>query len=390
MPGKKRIHWTVAVLALLLLVLWLTFRERHAESAANRSVQSVSSIPRAALGVDDDPIRRPNSRVAALPRQGAASEELCSMPYASMTRRTYGADAADPDKPDDPAARKARERTAAYKEFSAGVRRIDNALRTSPDPYANAVGIWLNLPRDDSGEHAVSEGERRRQLAALAARSTDPRIYALAFRTCRGSMDDGCHTLSGRRWIDLDAGNALPWTFLLDEAVARGDVAGQENAWFHLANADRFEDRSLTQLVPIIANANGSAGDQVAAESLSVLAIGISAAWSMPSEQFRACGPAVRADSNRAQLCFGYANVMFEHSDSIQDRFRGAHVIKMLTGDGTRSAIVSKESDAWGKDWKQPEELSCGSLGPYLARLSRAATVGVPAFLHEAASDPAR
>ena len=43
---------------------------------------------------------------------------------------------------------------------------------------------------------------------------------------------------------------------------------------------------------------------------------------------------------------------------------------------------------AWGKDWKQPEELSCGTLGPYLALLSRAATVGVPTLLHETASGP--
>lgn len=268
------------------------------------------------------------------------------------------------------------------------MRRIDDALRTSPDPYANAVGIWLNLPRDESGEHAVSEGERRRRLAALAPRSTDPRIYALAFRTCRGSMDDGCHTLSARRWVDLDASNALPWTFLLDEAVARGDVAGQENAWFHMANADRFEDRSLTPLIPIIANSNGSVGDQVAAEALSVLVIGIAAGSALPLEQFRECGPEVRADSNRTQLCVGYANVMFEHSESIQARFRGAHVTKVLTGDGARSAVVIKESDAWGKDWKQPEELSCGTLGPYLALLSRAATVGVPTLLHETASGP--
>ena len=389
MPSKKRIRWIVAALALLLLVLWLAVQGRHRELPAQRSVQSATPISLAVSGIGASPMRPSRLHLAAQPPQGAASE-VCTLPYAAMVRRTYGARPEDAEKPEDLAAREARERTGAYKEFSAGVRRIDDALRTSPDPYANAVGVWLDLPRDESGERAVPEGERRRQLAALAVRSTDPRLYALAFETCRGSLDDGCHVLSARRWVDLDAGNALPWAFLLQEAVAKGDVSGQQEAWFHMAKADRFDERSLAQLAPIIASSNGSAGDQVAAESLSVLAIGIAAAWPLPWEPWRGCArPAARADSNRAQLCTSLADVMFEQSDSIQRRSLGASLTKRLSGDATRSAIVNQEIDAWVKEFKEPGESSCESLDTHLAHLSRAATVGAPRFLREAASDAA-
>ncbi len=330
-------------------------------------------------------------RLVALPRDRAASA-LCSMPYADMTRRTYGARPDSPERPEDLAAREAREKTAAYKAFSAGVQRIDAALRASPDPYANAVGIWLDVPRDDSGENAVSAGERRRQLAGLAARSTDPRIYELAFMTCRRSMDaDGCHVLSARRWVDLDPGNALPWAILLEEAVAKGDVSGQENAWFHMAKADRYETRFLAQLAPIIAASDGSAADQAAAEAMSVLAIGVAAAWPLPFEPWAGCvRPASRADSNRVQLCTSLADVMFEHSDWIQARSLGASLTRRLTGDASRVAIANMESDAWVKAWKDPAELNCEGLDAKLALLARAAVVGEPAALREVERGAAR
>ena len=369
-----------------MLVAWLALRGRSAPRA-QRAAQGVSLVPLAtstARGAAPPPAL---SRVARLPPQVAASE-LCSMPYADMTRRTYGARPGDPEKPEDLAARQARERTAAYKAFSASVRRIDAALRASADPYANAVGIWLNLPLDDSGQEAVSQDERRRELAALAARSNDPRIYELAFMTCRRTMDaDGCEALSARRWVDLDPGNALPWAVLLEEAVANGDVSGQQNAWFHMAKAERYETRFLAQLAPIIAASDGSAADQTAAESMAVLAIGAAAAWPLPFEPWAGCvRPAARADSNRVQLCAS----MYAHSDWIQTRSLGASLTKRLTGDGTRVAITNKESDAWVKAWKDPAELDCGGLDAKLALLARAAVVGEPAALREVESGTTR
>lgn len=376
-----------AAIALLALVAWLAFPGRRAAPGLQRLVAGVSSASHAASTGGSATSPPSHVRLGALPPQGAASE-LCSMPYADMTHRTYGTRPEDPEKPEDLAAREARERTADYKEFSAAVRRIDAALRASPDPYANAVGIWLNLPRDESGEEAVSLSERRRELAALAAQSTDPRIYELAFLTCRRSSEaDGCHVLSARRWVDLDPGNALPWAVLLEEAVAKGDVSGQENAWFHMAKSDRYETRAVAPLAPIIAASDGSAADQVAAESLSVLSFGIVAAWPLPAEPWRGCaGPAARADSNRAQLCTSLATVMFEHSDSLQTRSLGASLTKRLSGDTTRSEIVRKELDASIKGWKEPAELNCDTLDAKLALLARAAVVGEPRALHEAAS----
>ncbi len=380
-----------AAIAILAAAAWLALPGRRAAPSPQRVVQGVSSEPRAASTGGSATAPPSRLRPAAPAPQGAANA-LCAMPYAEMTHRTYGARPEDPEKPEDLAAREARERTAAYKAFSASVRRIDAALRASPDPYANAVGIWLNLPRDESGEEAVSLSERRRELAALAAQSTDPRIYELAFLTCRRSSDaDGCHVLSARRWVDLDPGNALPWAVLLEEAIARGDVSGQENALFQMSKADRYDTRTLAQLAPIISASDGSPADQAAAESLSVLSFGIVAAWPLPFAAWRVCAvPAARADLNRAQLCISLANVMFEHSDSLQTRSLGATLTKRLSGDPTRSAIVNRELDASTKGWKEPAELNCEALDAKLAFLARAAVVGQPRALHEAMSNAER
>jgi len=303
-----------------------------------------------------------------------------------MQRLTYGVRTQDPGDHDDPAARAAIERTPAFRDFAAGLRHIDDALRASPDPYANAVGIWLNVPRQDGDEHAVPESERRRQLVALAGASKDPRIYELAFLTCGRSAEDGCYALSARRWAELDAGNSVPLSFILDDAKARGDVSGQEEAWFHMATAARVNDRTLAQLQPIIASSNGSAGDQAAAEGLAMLAMGISAAWPLPVGRLYDCRPGALADANRAQLCARYANLMFEHSDSMTTRSYGATLIRRVGGDARPGAIVRSELEGWLQAWTPTKTLTCGELAGQLAFLSRAATDGGPAALHPVSS----
>jgi hypothetical protein len=68
--------------------------------------------------------------------------------------------------------------------------RILARLRSSPDPYANAVAVWL-----DVHDNAMRIADRARKLAAMAASTHEPRRYSLALRTCWWPTDGQCGSL---------------------------------------------------------------------------------------------------------------------------------------------------------------------------------------------------
>lgn len=355
----------------LLVAPWLMLRERHADAPAAVADQKAAPAAAKPFAATSEPTPRARL-IAAQDRLRGTGRDLCSLAAES---------AASGAGPDDPATIAATQRSPSFMAFEAGVRHIDNALRASRDPYANAVAIWLNIPLDEQADGAVSEAERRRRLAALANATTDPRIYALAFRTCRGSSEDGCHVLSARRWAELDADNAMPWAFLLEEAATRGDVSGQEEAMFHMAAARGLADRELAQVQPVIGSSDGSAGDLMAAEGLSTMAIGIAAAWPWPKALMGHCDAAAIADANRAQLCAKFADVMFDHADSFIGRLSGASLTRRLTGDASRGATANAELTLWNAAWARPKEVTCDTVKGQLTLLTQAANGGPQAAL---------
>jgi hypothetical protein len=257
-----------------------------------------------------------------------------------------------------------------------GIRRIEAALRASSDPFANAVAVWLNLPQTDNDVQGVPADERLHLLAIMAASTEDPRLYSLAFRTCSDSKVAACQALSVQRWAALDVGNAVPWLFMLKAAEASADFSGQQDAWFHLAAATKYDERLYTQLEPILSAAHNDPDDQRAAEVLSVMGIGIAAAqpihFGLLSKGCRA--PAV-ADANRSQLCAKIADLLYEHSDTDFARTFGAALTKRMTGDGTRSEQVHKEQQFWVEN-DLVAARGCTELHSQLALMRNLATRG--------------
>jgi len=333
---------------------WLHFREGHAGAPQARATLRVREPAASVSGsaIAARPVT-PRARLAAAESQlfGAAGEACALPPLADMG--SAGSD---------PAARQAVEGTPAFKDFAASLHRIDDTLRSSSEPYANAVALWLNVPRNDRDEGAVPEAERRRQLAALAVRTTDPRIYAMAFLTCRGSSDNGCHALNARRWAQLDAGNAMPWLYLLDDAVKGGDVSSQEEALFQMAASTRMDDRTYAPVPTIAGAAGASAGELMAADALSETAVGIAAAQLQPIGTLaRVCKPAPLPDANRAQHCSRIADLLFEHSDTPMLRMMGAGMTRRVTGNAARVELVSREIDRMTEP-AEPGATSCDRL----------------------------
>ena len=344
----------VPVALALLALAWLHFHDvppvaaetpatpalrAPAPPGSGSSVAASAPIPSALLTAAESVLRGAEGQACALP------------PLAGVA--SAGSDVA---------ARQTVEGTQAFKAFAASLHRIDDTLRSSSEPYANAVAIWLNVPRNDLDEGGVPEAERRRQLAALAVQTTDPRIYAMAFLTCRGSSDNGCHALNARRWAQLDTGNAMPWLYLLDDAVRGGDVSSQEEALFQMTASKRMDDRTYAP-VPAIGGAAGvSPGDLMAAYALSETAVGIAAAQVQPIGALtRACKPNSPLDANRAQQCARIADLLFDHSDTPMLRMMGAGMTRRVTGDGGRTSLVSREIDRM-TDPAEPGATSCDRL----------------------------
>ena len=127
---------------------------------------------------------------------------------------------------------------------------------------------------------------RQERLAQQAQTTGDPRIYALAFRECLKGVDDeaapACQALSARQWARLDGGNAMPWVYVLGEAVARGDTVARDEALFQIAAAPRIEERPYAVARAILDHVEGDGAGLVAADELVAQALGMAAAQKLP------------------------------------------------------------------------------------------------------------
>lgn len=263
--------------------------------------------------------------------------------------------------------------------YVAARRRILDKLSDSPDPYVRAVAVWL---QDTSIANAASQ--RRLALAGMARTTSDPRVYALAFRACRPSNDrDGCQALSVQRWVALDPGNAAPWLFALDDAVSAGDVSGQEAALFHLAGSNRVDDRFDTPIGPIIDAAGLGGAEPAAANGLAVEAIGLSAAQiGYEFTLTKLCRASAPADANRMQLCLASARLLADHSDTTLTRAIGVSLEARLTGDRRRlERQRATPTDPVFKALDAPT--SCAQLRLNLQVWRRLAQVGEIGLLHD-------
>jgi hypothetical protein len=276
---------------------------------------------------------------------------------------------ADGIKPDAPHAE-----TAAPASVDAPRERLIQALKTSADPYANAVAVWLNI-----GEDSDARAERTRQLAAMAASTRDPRLYALALRTCWRRPSQECQSLSARRWSELDPNNAMPWLMMMDEAALHQDISGLQEALYHATHAQYLAERAQAPVQAIVDVASDDPSSLVAARSLAIDAIGIAAAQVGPAS-LMACREATPADANLWQECTVMVDLLENRSDSIFARMVGAAIDKHQTGNGKpaqRAAAQLHQLTALDL----ASSSSCSELRDKLSLMRRMATQGEMAVL---------
>lgn len=383
-PLPLRLAIVAAVLLLASATGWRWARVKPAAastSPAGTPHAAMASAPAASVATMSSSASA--SRLATAAASTPALDDRCSVePRPPIEERSA---AAEDDGAVTPAKPAAPRHTAA---FVAARERILDRLRNGADDYARAVATWVDVPADaDAPAGAEAKAARLRTLADLARTTTDPRLYALAYRACRATpARDGCQALGLRRWIALDPGNATPWVFALEDAVAAGDVSGQEEALFQLAASARADDRYDTPVGPLVAAAGPDGAEPAAAHALAIDAVGLSAAQATYVFTLsRLCRASAPTDANRRQLCIAAARVFSDHSDTTLGRAMGVALEAHLTGDRTRlDRLRATPTDPVFKSLDEPT--TCVQIRRNLQVWRRLAQVGEIGLLREHAA----
>jgi hypothetical protein len=252
--------------------------------------------------------------------------------------------------------------------------RMDATLRDSADPFDRAVADWL-----DVGQMRTPSG-RVDALVQQAVPTSDPRVYALAFRTCLATRPApaSCAALNSPHWASLDAGNGVPWLYAFAQARAANDAPGQAQVLAQLASATRFDNKEFAAAAVISAHAPDDDQALAAVNDLMIDAIGRSAADIAPVSALRdVCLSRAGGDSSRAQQCQAISDTMFDHTDSVVLHAMGGALQAWTTGDNTKRELARAERAQGAKAWSPATGFSeCGALRDTLKSIQRKGEIG--------------
>jgi hypothetical protein len=233
------------------------------------------------------------------------------------------------------------------------------AMRASGNGLQRATALLLNGAIDN-----------RDELARIASTTTDPKVYALAFKFCGGAnlLEGACRLLSAEQWARLDPGNASPWLFAFAAARARNDRAAQDEALHRVATAERnqlaLSAASSALLEALPRDPNLTFAGWVMLTEL----VGMEAA--LPIGYYPAVRAACSADAvrnaNRLQTCGAIAEVIAERSDALLDRQFGVRIGKAIGWPDGRVERMSGEYEAYSASSRPAvgdlNELDCTTM----------------------------
>lgn len=154
------------------------------------------------------------------------------------------------------------------------------------------------------------------KLAAVAATSSDPRVFAQAVRACEGQPTiQACNAVTAERWARLEPGNLVPWIRILNNARARQDTAGVNEALHQMSVAQYASTYELFAWTKLAAQADAGTNLQRLGSTEQMASVHL-----LPSLEigglFAECKKPSIADANRRQLCDRIATVLSKQSDS--------------------------------------------------------------------------
>jgi hypothetical protein len=338
----------VIALAIVVLVLLLVYIAERREVGADRPF-AVNRVDALVLG--GDAVARQVPRTPDGDAHPDVSAEGCGVEPAQVGQSEPNADA------------------VVERQREEAVAAILAALETRSEPRARAAGLWFRAARgavdtvhSDAcklapgacaafAQRRLDNDESTEALARLAVNSSDPQVYAWAYRSCaRVSRQaaSSCQLVNALQWARLDPENAVPWLAVAQEAKARKDPVAVDDAMFHVGAAtihDPGWGRVAGQMIEAAPRADeNAAGTWLAALS----AMEHEAALELPSfgEVSTYCDARVLGNANRRDTCDKLAAVLVDRSTILLGRSMGIDLAKRLDWPAPRLAAAELERDA--------------------------------------------
>ena len=292
-----------------------------------------------------------------------------------------------------------------------------NALSSSGDAFGEAARLAIELGSTGEGTlpltmvdsvckaaPCVTEKDRQtadaryEQLARLAAASTDPRVYGLAYEMCRSRQAAGlCSELNAAQWARLDGDNGYPWTYILAEAIAAKDRPAIDDALFHIGAAARFEDRRVAVAAMVMRKAGDSEEERFAAEKLGESALNLTALHSRLLSVGQACGTDALLEPNRRELCASAASTLAQRADSLLAMQIGSRIGRRLEWPPERFEaidaifVAASEANPASRELSDPfrassplrGSLDCEAIDGMLRSVQEVASVGEVGYARE-------
>ena len=290
--------------------------------------------------------------------------------------------------------------------------RLLASLEADGSDYARAAAVWFRLAGDDASRNAIAGGQpacdtpaceaarqqaaerlaqARDSLARMAAATSDPRVYALAFNTCGPSPANAgaCQLLSADQWARLDPGNATPWLFILTDAHRRRDNARREDALFHIAASTRSDQQFFALPGLVIDRMPTDEAALPAALTLASEAISVEAAYALGGYEglYDLCKTSTLRDANRRQTCNTVAELLVTSSDTLLERSIGVGLGKRLGWPEERLERLRGEAAGYTQfiagSSSETGAIDCTEVRREIATVTRHARLGEAGALRE-------
>jgi hypothetical protein len=212
------------------------------------------------------------------------------------------------------------------------------------DAQPKAAALLLSgLHTVDSDPQSLESSRKAQQssLQALASSSKDPVVASWAYQRC--GVDEVCQAKALELWLTLEPHNAVPWLAVLNRQPQR-----REEALRAMTRAASFQTHwgalpgaALESMPPEVL--------PYLQQGLLIEAIGISAAFSLPSFQglFNMCKPAPPTGSTTQLRCDALAHLLVERSDTLVGYYIGLRIADLAGWPAEVTKARRAEANRW-------------------------------------------